>query len=353
MLGRYDAARNDALEALTGTASDWRAYSTAAKAAYGLGDYRASCGYLESAIKLNPKGAGLQRDYERCLDRLREEKEGTFDFRAMFESLSPQNVHLDIANYLSSTAVSDSPHHGHGLFASHPIKAGELVFCEKATWMPNQYNPERASAALYAMMVRQLYDNPSHGQRVLGLYGVYERTGAEGSLVDGVPVVDVFLAEAIRQKNCFSSPMSTLGDTRHPDPGWEGMAKGLWRHASYLNHSCVPNTMRSFVGDVLVSRAARDIAAGDEIFQQYVPVKADRQARRDQLLSGWGFECACGLCRGEAASSDDMHERRKVVLLQVEKIAKKTPPKGIVPDAAVRAMDRLAKQLEELHEASV
>ncbi len=286
--------------------------------------------------------------------RLREEETGVYDFASMHASLDPQHVHLDCGSFLANTVVGNSALHGHGLFAARRIRAGDIVFVEKATFMPNQYEPERASAALYATIVRSIADNPSVGLDIVKLYGGnYVRTGAEGLVVDGdMPTVDVFLAESIRLKNCFSAPRSTLDNTRPAAPQ-DQMAKGLWRVASYLNHSCLPNTMRSFLGDMLISRAVRDIDEGDEIFQQYVPVKADIVARQEQF-SGWGFQCSCPLCAGEARSSDAAHLRRMELLRQVEKVArKKQPEKEIVPDAMIRTVDRLARQLEELHEPDV
>ena len=338
----------------TNSPSDWRAYFTAAKAAYGLCDYATSRSHFESALAANRTAPGLQREYERCLARIHEEETGEYDFQAMYASLSPQQVHLDSGTFLGNVAVGVSPQHGNGLFATRDIAAGDVIFVEKATFMPNQYEPERASASLYATMVRQLYANPSLAASVLHLYGGdYKRTGAEGTIIDGVPVVDVYLAESIRLKNCFSAPLSTLENTKVNTPN-DVMAKGLWRFASYLNHSCVPNTMRSFLGDMFISRAAHHIRAGEELFQQYVPVKADTRARQEQFLMGWGFACRCPLCAGEDAASDRAaYARRMEVLAQVEKMANKRPPDAIVPDAAIRTMDRLAKQLEDLHEVDV
>ncbi|KAK0630223.1 hypothetical protein B0T17DRAFT_488123 [Bombardia bombarda] len=355
ILGRYDAAKADSLASRTGALSDWKAYYNAGRATYGLCEYRTSREYLETALELNPNVKGIRKEYERCLARLREEEHGEYDFQAMFSSLSPQNVHLDSGSFLSRTCVRKSKHHGNGLFATHAIKAGDLVFVEKATLMPNQYEPTRASAALYALMVRQLCDNPSLADTVLKLYpGEYERTGAEGTIVDGVPVVDIFLVEGIRTKNCFSAPLSTYEDTK-PEVPTGRMAKGLWPHASYLNHSCVPNTMRSFLGDVLVSRAIRDIAEGEELFQQYVPVKALNDLRNSVLKDNWGFECGCGLCEGERRSSAAMLDKRREMLAKVERACNKRPPtKGaIVPDVSIKNIERLAKQLEDLHEEEV
>ncbi|KAK0734621.1 hypothetical protein B0T26DRAFT_746502 [Lasiosphaeria miniovina] len=365
LLGRYDAAMADALASRTGGPGDWKAYYNAGRAAYGLCQYAASRTHLEQALELSSGSSssgsgGIRKEHERCLARLREEEHGDYDFPAMAASLSPTAVHLDRGSFLRRTRVDSSPHHGRGLFATQAIAAGELVFVEKATLMPNQYEPSRASAALYAMTVRQLCDNPSLAQSVLTLYagdGVAgSRTGAEDTIIDGRPVVDVFLVEGIRTKNCFSAPLSTVEDTRPAAPPGH-MAKGLWAHASHMNHSCVPNTMRSFLGDMLVSRATRDIAAGEEVFQQYVPVKSLVNLRNAEYKAGWGFECGCTLCSGERKSPAANLDRRREVLIAVEKACNKRGPgagdKGIVPNAVIRNIDRLAQKLEDLHEPEV
>ncbi|KIH94867.1 hypothetical protein SPBR_03624 [Sporothrix brasiliensis 5110] len=379
LLGRYDGARDDALASCTGhAATDWRAYYTAARAAYGLCHYETSRAYFAKALDAQASvsvsstvDAALQRESDRCLARLREETEGTdeaYDFPAMYASLSlqtnPVQVHLDRGSFLRKTAVRRSAFHGNGLFATEDMAAGDIVFVEKAAFMPSQYlEPARASAALYATMVRHMCDNPSVAAEVLQpLYGGdLARSGREGTLVDGVPVVDVFLAETIRVRNCFSAPLATLDDTR-PEPGrghgaaYCLLAKGVWKHASYLNHSCVPNTMRAFLGDILISRATRPIRAGDELFHQYVPVKADVRARQAELQAAWGFVCACPLCRVDAATdATDAaragHAHRRSLLQAAEKLANKHPPQRLPPDAAVRAMERLAKQMAASYDA--
>ncbi|KAK4098603.1 hypothetical protein N658DRAFT_488317 [Parathielavia hyrcaniae] len=363
LLGRYDAAKADAMASMTGGAQDWKGYYNAGRAAYGLCDYAESNRLLSKALELNPSNEGVQRDHARCQARLREEETGDYDFAAMVASLhvhghgaGPQqhSVHLDRGSFLCNTRIGESPHHGRGLFAARDIKVGEVVFVEKATVLPNQYDPARASAALYAVMVRQLCENPSLAGPVLGLYGgAYERSGEEGTFVDGVPVVDVFLVEAIRNKNCFSAPRSTVEDTKPSSP--EGrQANGLWVHASYLNHSCVGNTMRSFIGDMLISRATRDIKEGEEIFQQYVPVKSLPDVRNKQFRDWWGFECGCMLCTREKRTSEAVLAKRRELVAAVEKLCnKQIPGRELVPDAKIRQVDRLVKQLEEAHEQDV
>ena len=360
LLGRYDEAKKDALASLTGGGkADWRAYYNAAVASYGLCEYKVCKEYLEEALKLNPDGNGVKREYERVKQRLHEEETGEYDFAAMFASLSPSHVHLDHGSFLKNTRVAKSPLHGYGLFATRAMKAGDLVFVEKATLMPNQYEPSRASAALYALMVRQLCDNPSLANTVLKLHpgDNYARTGVEGTIVDGVPVVDIFMVEGIRTKNCFSCPLSTLEDTKPSNKEEGKQAKGLWVNASFMNHSCVPNTLRSFLGDLMISRATRDIAEGEEISQQYVPVRPLVDIRNAQFRDGWGFECQCRFCESERQSPRDRLDKRKETVKAIEKLCSKhknpSRPGVIIPDAAIRSVSKLNRQLEELHEDEV
>lgn len=354
ILAKFDAAIEDALASVSGGSGDWKAYFTAGRAAYGLRDYQASQDYHQQALKLNPSNSSIQRELERCSNRMDEAKLGDFDFKKTFELVNYRSVHVDHASFTTRTYVAESALHGRGLFAKEPIKAGEIIFCEKAYIMPNQYEPSRASAALYATLVSQLYDNPSQAKRVLDLDGGnYARSGLEGTVVDGVPVTDIFLIENIRRRNCFNAPLTTREEiVTRPTANGPSQTKGLWAHASYMNHSCVPNTAKSFIGDMLISRAVRDIAADEELCQNYTSVKA-QCGRRQAGFQSWGFKCTCALCVGEAKSTAEAEERRTQLLSQIEKFAKKKPPKSMMAEATIRSMERMTKELEDMHEAEV
>ncbi len=51
-------------------------------------------------------------------------------------------------------------------------------------------------------------------------------------------------------------------------PG-EYVASGLWALISLINHSCIANCERAFIGDMQIVRAANDIEAGSELFIKY------------------------------------------------------------------------------------
>ncbi|KAL2753071.1 hypothetical protein ACRALDRAFT_1072817 [Sodiomyces alcalophilus JCM 7366] len=356
----YDGALQDAL-ASRGGPTDWKSYFIAARAAYELTDFTTSKTYFEEALQRNPPSSNVQKEYERCLARVEESEKGNYDLAAISRTVTTKNIHLDKASFISNTEVRSSSHHGRGLFAVRDIKAGEIIYAEKATCVPNEFNTEHNSAAAYAQLVAMCKDNPSIHRKVLDLYGgSYKRRGNEGDEMDGRPVIDVFLLESIRRKNCFSgthvSAAAALVNNSNRSNMWKhGMSRGLWVYAAYSNHACVPNSNRSFVGDLLVSVASVDIPAGTEITHIYLPPKAAYLRRDEQYRASWGFACDCTLCVGEAKSPRAAHQKRIDMLAEIEAFMGKKgmSPRRYQPDSTIRQMERMAAKLDALHDPDV
>ncbi|KAK1470116.1 TPR domain-containing protein [Colletotrichum cuscutae] len=352
-LNCFDGALSDALSP-RGASSDWKSHFIAGKAAYQLADFQTSKLHFDSALALKPEAANIRKEYERCEARLEEEK-GNYDLADMTASVTSKNIHIDRASFLARTQVRDSPHHGRGLFATENIKAGEMVFAERATSVPNEFNPEHNAAAAYAQLVELCTDNPTIHKKVLDLHGgSYKRTGQEGTLVDGRPVIDVFLLESIRRKNCFSGAQVSAQAANSEWNMWkQGMSRGLWVYSAYANHACLPNANRSFIGDMLIATATVDIPAGTEITHIYLPPKAAYLHRMPQFRRSWGFVCSCALCAGESGSSTEQHQKRNTVLAEIEALIRRKRPTKFYPDAMIRQVEKLANKLSGLHEKEV
>ncbi|KAK8066511.1 hypothetical protein PG997_013258 [Apiospora hydei] len=373
----YDDAIADALASLNGGKNDWKAYLVAAKSCYQLQRFEESLQHLESGLGKSPSEAVLEKERGRCQARLLEAEEGNFDLRALSAAVNRRNVHLDAASFLRKTEVRDSAIHGRGLFATRDIKVGELIFCEKAVCLPNEYNVKHNGAALYVKLVEACTSNPSLHQEVLQLHsGSYNARSNNSTdearsldVVDGAPVVDVFLLEAIRRANCFMGPHDSSAAAR---PDWsmerDGMARGMWPRAARANHACWPNSSRAFVGDLLLSVATEPIRAGDEITHVYLPPRALPEARARQFLASWGFACGCRLCAAEAKSPASQHVKRREVLEGISAVIRKQEEKENMkkraansknalapppPHSVLRMVEKLTRKLEELHEEEV
>jgi hypothetical protein len=149
--------------------------------------------------------AGLERARGRSL----EEKSGDYNFRQLqkkAKKLSPPQ--LDHATYIGPVEVKQTKAKGRGLFITKAVKAGDLLFCEKAfasaytnedtkggSKMTMLMNPETnrgffgAQADLIKLIVQKLHCNPSLAPAFTTLYhGDYDRVST--TAVDGEPVVD-------------------------------------------------------------------------------------------------------------------------------------------------------------------
>lgn len=70
---------------------------------------------------------------------------------------------------------------------------------------------------------------------------------------------------------------------------------GLWCRASRFNHSCKPNAHWNVLGDLMIVRLARDVAAGEELLVSYHPT-VDTFARTTAKIRQFGFQCDCVRC---------------------------------------------------------
>lgn len=76
------------------------------------------------------------------------------------------------------------------------------------------------------------------------------------------------------------------------------IATAIYPSASMMNHSCDPNIINSFLGHILITKATRDIAAGEEVFNCYgVDFRRMlRQQRQEKMKSQYCFKCNCVAC---------------------------------------------------------
>lgn len=136
-----------------------------------------------------------------------------------------------------------------------------------------------------------------------------------------------FLVTKIVSVNGFGAPRTSRASFRASIQESEGedgnshKTSGIWIMASYVNHSCVQNCHRSFIGDMLIIRATRDIPADTELFFSYSPGEdLTSYTETQKTLKHWGFECDCALCLAKKATSGDTLKRRNELFSQLKYI---------------------------------
>lgn len=260
-----------------------------------------------------------------------EEQKGQYDFVDMRKGATGMKFpRLDRATYQGPVEgrMCAKKGKGKGLFATRRIEAGEHILCEKALRMdfrdqlPNQVKmlgptPKKGvSSWLVSNTISSLLDNPSKAAEVFDF--IKEETSEKLKLDEqGRPIIDAFAVEKWIRTRRFQSELSCQNlleidkfvgkaiDDRE-DCNW-----GIWVKGSYINHSCISNAIRTFIGDMMVVTAKKSIEKDEEIFTNYIFHLPGVDERAKALQKTYGFVCNCGLCIEQRSEPKDMVSKRE------------------------------------------
>ena len=368
ILNRFGDAKADAIASITGIADDKhraldaKANFRAGCAAYNLGDYQEAQQFFQSALSLIPDDKVAMAYLRSIESRLHERAKGEYKFAKIKARLSQARPRVDVATFSGNTAVRESRLGGRGLFATRDIKPGELVLCEKAFCVTWSHEKEAWTAMTYDVrddrirafpagltkaVVQKLLNDPSQIEKVMALYGDYKSIGKQLVMGEDGPVVDVFQVHDIVARNAFGPGAVTTGGNDGTDNVRTASA-GLWVFAAYVNHACLSNTRKEFVGDLLVFRATRPITAGEEITHSYDET-SDYDARTAALMTTWGFTCNCPLCAAEIEDGTELRKKRQQLAAEANAFVEREHAGNFKRLSILRA-ERLARSINETYD---
>ncbi|KAF1992805.1 hypothetical protein P154DRAFT_594844 [Amniculicola lignicola CBS 123094] len=371
--GQYDAALSNSGFPSFGFSPPEKSLFRASEALYHLGKFAECCQVLEQLCVKYPANSEAPTSLARARRRLAEHSNGNIDFASLqtrAKRLYPPR--MDHATYLGPVEIRDTNDLGRGVFVTKAVEAGELLFCEKAfsyAYVSEQYgrgnagtkllmNPETGrgflggQADLLQMIVQKLFKCPSIASSFTNLYhGSYMPIKAHE--VDGESIVDTFLAERIISFNVFGCPHSSL-QTHRDTMANKGSNKhkqhscGIWTTASYINHSCLNNCHRTFIGDIMIVRATKDLNVNTELrFCYQLPTgKEDIGEHQETLQKGWEFTCTCTLCKSLEETPTSTFATRRKLFTQLSRICAGHTMNSI----PMRKVERLLKSLSETYD---
>ncbi|KAK6810721.1 hypothetical protein RU639_013579 [Aspergillus parasiticus] len=282
-----------------------------ALALYGLTRYRECCEIL-GPLSDNTAAKDL---YSRASNRIDEQEHGRYHFKGIYAQAAKVPYSVDCAPYIGPVAVRQSGSRGRGLFTTKAVAAGGLLLCEKAFAhvlgdSESDSMTMSARSDLRGIIAQKLYQNPAAAPAFTDLYhGSYKPLNT--CHVDGKPVVDTYLVERIITLNGFGCPSSSrefhLSGSSQTD---QFPSCGIWPNASYINHSCDSNAERSFIGDMIIIRASRDIQPNTEITFWYTTPNVDEYDAHREKLHHWGFRCECVICEDYENTAPSVLQRR-------------------------------------------
>ncbi|KAF5549502.1 TPR domain-containing protein [Fusarium mexicanum] len=251
-----------------------------ARALYELGDYQQSLEMLEKLTQSYPENKAASPEKDRLNERLNEQRTGKYKFKQMYKQAEKTPPLIDCATFSAPVEIRESPGRGKGLFTTKAVSAGELLLCEKAF---------SYSFAGDEFLVKKIASLNGFGA---------PRTSRESFL----------------QATSSSRDMTSGKGLKH-------LTSGIWLLASRINHSCVGNCRRSFIGDMQIVRATKELPADTELFFCYrLPVPFESYQETQKGLNHWGFACNCELCLSKKSTSKSVFQRRKVLANDLKRL---------------------------------
>ncbi len=90
---------------------------------------------------------------------------------------------------------------------------------------------------------------------------------------------------------------------------------GIFINASYINHGCYSNARRSFIGDMQIVRASRNLPADSELFFWYaIPNHELSYEKTQEKFQNWGFNCTCVMCEEHKNTKNAVLKKRSALL---------------------------------------
>ncbi|CAF1352315.1 unnamed protein product [Didymodactylos carnosus] len=328
---RYEAALDDCRQVLECDVGNEKAIFRSAKAFYGLEEYEQALVKMQLYSKVAANKDEAHRELKNIRDRLFEKQRGIYDWNVMIaEAKKSATPRLDHASYVGPVRVANiSNEKGRGLILTQNVCKGELLLCSKAfeicypteTGTVIYINTETkltdkgAQGMLASKIVQKLLNNPSLAKPFFDLYAGQHRLAKIPPTTSTPPVVDVFWVADICSMNSFEVTDSDLNPREDERNAFRynhltDSASGLFLMPSYINHTCLGNCIRSFVGDMMIVRALDDLPAGTELLMSYTDILLELEDRQSTIAKH-GFTCDCKLCVLDRAESKDMRMRRQ------------------------------------------
>eukprot|EP00434_Breviolum_minutum_P041404 symbB.v1.2.036828.t2/scaffold5292.1/size28769/1 len=196
------------------------------------------------------------------------------DFQWLAECYKQQVTTLptDVSGRLQ---VRDTADRGRGLFLSAAAEAGEVLFvCEAFVLGPEAELQERTLKKLREaseddfQRFMSLQEHPgSNGVKPAATVLNLQSWGSSRASRPCQRAVD-----SEKVKNVLR--LNTLARDSLNEHGFaeEATLCGVWPLCCLINHSCLPNVQEQFLGDLLILRAAKPIAAGEELLMSYAAI---------------------------------------------------------------------------------
>ncbi|GAP91962.1 putative TPR domain protein [Rosellinia necatrix] len=343
-----------------------------ARALYELGKFVESLEKWRAFTQSYPQNREAKQESQRAAKRIKEVQRGEYDFASMYDQAEATPPIIDCATYQGPLVVRESQGRGNGLFTTRSVKAGELLLCEKAfaycyaatddpigrmnmivlMQLETKQGRLGGHAHLLTKIIQKLYHSPQASEEFKALYhGDYVPVAV--SEADGRPIVDTFFVDRVMNMNCFGAPRTSHGTkiySKHSEDEEKYTTCGIWLLASRINHACLGNCRRSFIGDMQIVRACQDLPAGTELqFPYRIRGVETTYEEAQKIIGNWGFVCDCLWCLDCKSTTKKTLSTRNSLLKALKVILKVTVKNETVDPKLLTKISGLLSQADKTY----
>ena len=259
---------------------------------------------------------------------------GKFDFEKIRQNLIG-NIPNEIGDYIGPIQILDTPKGGRGVFTTRRVKKGENICVVRPIEFLNsgpilcachfcsgvRFNSAVKERSLDPRLVERARRSKLTTVRLASLCDksikkvnieLYSGCGFEFAKNFDTSLYPLDTLQSLMQKSLYLDfdhlNISFLYD--HLNISFQNQPHtitlhavicGIWLLPNFIKHSCIPNVVRIYLGDICIVRAITDIPEGEEIFTSYLPLSLfpNTQDRSNYV----GYKCDCKLCEFERSSN--------------------------------------------------
>ncbi|UJR24077.1 hypothetical protein I4U23_027045 [Adineta vaga] len=285
---------------------------------YGLESYDEALVQIKKLLETDPGNVDGKKELTSIMTRIEEKEKGIYNFDQMLkEAKKSSTPRLDYASYVGPVQLTEIAERGRGLVLTEDVRKGQLILCTKAFAItyPTECSEVHFNAEVKlvetgdhvvntARAINKLQNNPSLSSSFFQLYAGQHRIGETSSTIIS-ETIDSFWVSDICSMNTF--------DVSQDESSINENAAGLFLLPSFINHVCCENVIRSYIGDMMIVRAAYDLAQGTELFLTYAGILLPYE-ERTKALEKHKFICNCTLCNLDRAETVTIREKRRLLL---------------------------------------